>query len=219
MTQSIRILIAEDDPISSHRLCSVLSFLGHEVTVCPDGAEAWELFLAAPFPLVISDWKMPRLDGLELCRRVREHQNVSGDYAYVILVTGADEGLVEGMAAGADDFILKPVRPAELRARLQAGLRVLALESTLQARVEQLEQALAQVRRLEGLLPICSYCKSIRQETQEWTSIERFVAQRTEACFSHSICPSCYETEVVPELKELEQSLAMGPDTLPGPRS
>lgn len=199
--------------MSRRRLEATLEALGHEVFSCEDGVEAWEAFQGGgDFQLIITDWLMPRLSGIELCRKIREAQVGSSAYAYVILLTGHDQGLIEGMEAGADDFITKPFRPDELRVRIQAGLRVLALERALSTRVDELEQALARVRRLEGLLPICSYCKKIRHsegpqgEKQEWESVESYVTHRSEAKFSHSICPTCYDRELAPELGPLPEA-------------
>ncbi len=125
----MRILTVDDDPISLQLLGKALRAAGHEVEAASDGLQALEVLRRGECRLVITDWNMPRLDGLELCRRVRRH-DFSG-YVYVILLTSHDtrQKVVEGMTAGADDFISKPFHPAELLVRVRAGERVLALET------------------------------------------------------------------------------------------
>lgn len=127
----MRILIADDDPVSRRVLLGYLQKWGHDVVVASDGAEAWRLFEADDFPLVISDWMMPELDGPELIRRIRGVERP--EYTYTILLTGRaqKEDLVEGMDAGADDFVTKPFDRDELRVRLRAGERIVGLERKL----------------------------------------------------------------------------------------
>jgi phosphoserine phosphatase RsbU/P len=137
----MKILIAEDESVSRRLLERHLERWGHEVVAVSNGAEAWELFQAGEFPIVISDWMMPRMDGLELIRRIRARQH-SG-YVYAILLTSKSqkEDIVAGMEAGADDFLTKPFDRDELRVRLRAGQRVVELESALLASLQDLEQA------------------------------------------------------------------------------
>lgn len=134
----MKILIAEDDPVSRRLLESYLTRWGHEVAVTEDGAEAWRAFEAQHFPIVISDWVMPEVDGLELIRRVRSHPRPG--YVYTILLTAKSqkEDIVQGMESGADDFVTKPFDRDELRVRLRAGERILRLEEMLADRAEQL---------------------------------------------------------------------------------
>lgn len=200
--QPLRILVAEDEPVSGKRLELVLRGLGHDVTVARDGAAAWATFQAERFAMVITDWVMPQVDGLELVRRVRAAQEGPGDYTWVIMLTGREDGMVEGLEAGADDFVAKPFAVGELQARVKVGQRVLGIKAELAERVRALEATLEHVQRLEGLLPICSYCKNIRDKENAWHSVEEFVAQRSEASFSHSICPSCYQRHMAPLMAE-----------------
>jgi len=128
----MKILIADDDPVSSRLLDRLLVKWGYEVIAAHDGTEAWEVLQAENAPRVaLLDWIMPGIDGLEICRRVRAR---SGQlYVYIMLLTANDKvgNLVEGLEAGADDYLTKPFHPQELRARLRVGLRMLDLESRL----------------------------------------------------------------------------------------
>ena len=139
----MKLLIAEDDPVSRRLLQNYLQKWGHEVVATTNGAEAWQRFQAEPFPLVISDWNMPEMDGLELVKRIRAQPDRG--YSYIILVTDKSqkEDVVTGMDAGADDFITKPFDRDELHARLRAGERIVALERRLEEQNHALRTAQA----------------------------------------------------------------------------
>ncbi len=125
----MRILVVDDDPIAVEMLGKSLRAAGHDVETACDGIEALDTLRRVACRLVISDWNMPNMDGVELCRRIRAHATFG--YVYFILLTSHDspQKVVEGMTAGADDFISKPFHPAELLVRIRAGERVLALET------------------------------------------------------------------------------------------
>ena len=186
----MKILIAEDDRPSKLLLSVTLSKMGHDVVVADDGKDAWAKFEAEPASVVITDWMMPGMDGIELCRRIRARRRT--EYTYILILTSLSgkQSFLEGMDAGADDYITKPFDPDELKARLRVAARILGLEQ--------------EVSRLEGLLPICSYCKKIRDDEDRWNHIESFVASRSEASFTHSICPQCYEDVVETELNAVD---------------
>ncbi len=141
----MKILIVEDERVSALVLKKTLQKLGHEVTLAENGAQAWQKLLQDEFRLVISDWMMPEVDGLELCRRMR--QNQSEGYTYFILLTAKDarEDRLFGMAAGADDFLIKPMDEQELIARLQVANRILTMQEELRERSQELAQALSEM--------------------------------------------------------------------------
>lgn len=203
----MKILIADDDPVSRQVLVRALAQWGYELTVCCDGEDAWTaLQVEEPPPLAILDWMMPGLDGVDICRRVREQQRP--DPIYLIMLTARNEkqDLVAALRAGADDYITKPFDYDELRVRVQVGVRIVKLQQALAERVKELEHALSQVKLLQGLLPICSYCKKIRDDQNYWRQVEDYITSHSEAQFSHSICPECYETVVKPELEKMKQA-------------
>ena len=190
----MKILIAEDDPVSRRLLQAALSKWGYEVLVTTNGREAWELLQQPDAPsLFILDWLMPEMDGVEICREVRQIDALKS--AYIILLTsrGAKEDIVQGLEAGADDYVTKPFDHGELRARVQVGTRVIALQNALAQRVRELEEAIASVKTLQGLLPICCYCKKIRDDGNYWHRVESYIAGHANVRFSHGICPECSE--------------------------
>jgi len=192
----MKILIAEDDGISRVILTTKLKKCGYEVIVTEDGGKAWEAFHAGKPNLVITDLMMPGMDGLELCRKIRSE--VQENYVYIIILTAREgkKAYMDGIEAGADDFLRKPVDMDELTARLHVAARILPLRT--------------EVRQLEGLLPICSYCKKIRDQNDSWLPIEGYISTRTDAKFSHGACPSCIAKYVTPELEELKRRKIQG---------
>jgi DNA-binding response OmpR family regulator len=200
----MRILIAEDDLVSRKMLEATLTRWGYEVIITSDGQAAWEALQKQDAPgIAILDWMMPGLDGVDVCRRVRARE--SGDPVYILLLTakGNKADIVSGLEAGADDYIVKPFDREELRARLQAGIRIVTLQEALALRVRELQEALGRVRTLQGLLPICSYCKRVRNDGDYWQQVESYVSDHSDARFSHGICPDCYESVVRPQLANL----------------
>jgi phosphoserine phosphatase RsbU/P len=190
----MRILIAEDDPVSRRLLNVSLTGWGYEVHVTVDGRAACQALEAAdPPPLALLDWMLPEMDGLEICRRVRSTE--AGKAIYIILVTARarKEDVIVGLNGGADDYITKPFDREELRARIRAGARIVELQSSLAERMAELEESVARVHQLHGLLPMCAWCKKIRDDQNYWQDVECYVAAHSEARFTHGICPGCME--------------------------
>jgi DNA-binding response OmpR family regulator len=189
-----RILVAEDHLVSRHLLERNLQNWGFEVTTAQDGQAAAEILQGPDAPsIAVLDWMMPRLDGVEVCRRVR--QNQAAPYIYLLLLTAKSQKdeIAAGLEAGADDYVIKPFDPDELRARLKVGQRVVELERALEKRVKDLEAALNDVKKLKSLLPICMYCKSVRDDRDYWRQIDEYIYTETGTDFSHGICPACME--------------------------
>lgn len=199
----MNILIAEDDPISRRALEVTLRKWGHHIEVTSDGQAAFEALNREDAPkLAILDWMMPNMDGLTLCRALR--QNPAKRSTYIILLTarGEKKDIVAGLDSGADDYITKPFDRDELQARVNVGLRMVALQQSLADRVGELEIALKRVKQLQGLLPICCYCKCIRNDENYWQRVEEYIGEHSDARFSHGICPRCFETVVKAQLRE-----------------
>jgi DNA-binding response OmpR family regulator len=191
----MRILVAEDDSTARRAIEALLTDWGYRVTSVVNGTDAWEVFQGSDPPwLAILDWLMPGLDGLEICRRVRQTPRSESVYLILLTARSGREDIVAGLESGADDYIIKPADPDELRARVQTGRRIVELQARLAARVQELEEARSREKRLQGLLPICSYCKKIRSDQNYWQQVEEYLSDHADVLFSHGICPDCFET-------------------------
>lgn len=218
----MRILIAEDEPISRELLSRYVREWGHEVVVTRDGPEALQALWPDDGPrLAVLDWMMPGLEGTEVVRRLRaaEGERHVSLPIYFILLTAREStsDIVHAFAAGADDYIKKPFHKDELRARVDVGIRMHDLQVALGQRVRELEEALKRVHTLQGLLPICSYCKKIRDDQNYWTDVESYIATFSDAEFSHGVCPDCFAQHLQPRLDELRQAEAAKKDAAADP--
>jgi phosphoserine phosphatase RsbU/P len=202
----LRLLLADDDALYRRLLERTLAGWGYEVVAVSDGTAAWEALRAEGAPrLALLDWMMPGLDGPEVCRRARSLPGAEPPYLILLTSRESKEDIVAGLQSGANDYVTKPFDRAELEARLAVGRNVLGLQASLAARVRDLEQALAQVKQLQGLLPICSYCKKIRDDQNYWQQVELYIGRHTEAKFSHGICPDCWTRVLRPQLQQMGQ--------------
>lgn len=142
---------------------------------------------------------LPDGSGVELCRELKAAPEVP---RYVILVTvrAAPEDIETGLDAGADDYLVKPVSPIEVRARIRAGFRAVETQRQLADRLAQLESATKRVRSLESLLPLCMYCRRINS-AEIWQPVEDYLWERADVRVSHGCCPDCL-TRLTSELGE-----------------
>jgi DNA-binding response OmpR family regulator len=186
----MKVLLIENDPISRLYMEASLATLGLVSDVAESGDEARRILAVTPsIRLIVCDWMMSDQSGLELCRWVRARKM---DYVYFIIYTPHDaskENQDAAIEAGVDDFLQKPVNLRDLRIRLHVARRIL--------------DSAAHIRELQGLVPICSYCKSVREDEDYWQRIEQYVSARTGSEFTHSVCPSCYEQHIIPQLEAM----------------
>ncbi|RJP32558.1 MAG: DNA-binding response regulator [Candidatus Omnitrophota bacterium] len=186
------ILIAEDNSIFQMLLKSFLEKWGYEVETVGDGEEAFRRLTNPDAPqLVIMDWMMPKMKGVEVCQKLREIKTENPPYLILLTFKSEKENIVEGLKAGANDYITKPFDNKELLARIEVGKRVLELQRALIQRNRELQEAIDHVRTLQGILPICMYCKKIRDDKGYWNRLEFYIKQHSDADFSHCVCPEC----------------------------
>lgn len=173
----MRVLLAEDSPQAGNQLQFLIERAGHAVLHAASGKQALACHEADPFPVVIASLGFPDLDGFELCRQIRDR--VKSEYVYVILLVQAGDAFPFDQAedADADDVLVLPVNADVLRARLRVAERMLKLYEELDT--------------LRGLIPICAYCKKIRQEQGLWQQMEAYISSRSHVRFSHTVCPEC----------------------------
>ena len=200
----MKILIAEDDRSSRRLLEMTLQRREFEVVMTENGAQALEVLNSPDAPqLAILDWMMPKMDGVEVCREIRSQERDKFTYILFLTARGQKKDIITALESGADDYLIKPFDPQELRSRLQVGLRVLKPESALAGKVEELEQAIQHVKTLQGLLPICMYCKKIRDDSDSWHRLESYIERHPDALFTHSLCSDCRD-EHYPKKKRPE---------------
>jgi DNA-binding response OmpR family regulator len=193
----MQILIADDDPISRRLTHHALAACGVEVATAEGGQAAWEAIQArTQSTVLILDRMMPGVDGVDLCKAARLLPSYPP--LYILMVTSAAEtaDVTAGLDAGADDYVVKPFKPSELKARAQVGMRMVALQESMARRLAELEQALASVKQLRGLLPMCAYCKKIRVDDKYWQQLEGYLTDHSDAEFSHGICPECFPSVI-----------------------
>jgi sigma-B regulation protein RsbU (phosphoserine phosphatase) len=205
----MNILVAEDDSICRRLLESTLTKWGYRVITAKDGMDALHILQSGnPVPdLAILDVMMPGMNGFELCGEIRKSSDMNLIYIIILTALNTQKDIIEGLHAGADDYMTKPFYREELRARLQAGIRILELQHKLLNRMKDLEFAQSQIKQLQGLLPICSYCKRIRNDDNYWQQVETYISQYANVIFNHCICPECYRKFVEPEIQELARHL------------
>ena len=193
----MRILAVDDEVTSRELLVRVLKRLGHDVQVAQDGREALAAFAADPVPLVVTDWRMPDMDGLTLTRQLRSRQQPN--YVYVLLLSSVAgrQNWLEAMEAGVDDFLPKPLDESVMRARLRVAERMLRLFD--------------RNRTLARFIPICMYCKRARTDRDFWLDLDRYLAETGDAKLSHGVCPECNQKHVVPMIEALDDPGAPGP--------
>lgn len=185
----MKILVADDDTTFRLVLAGTLKKLGHEVVAVKDGLDAWNAHLKDYYSVIITDWKMPRLEGMVLTMMIRARPHPA--YTYVIMLTahGSKESYMDGIKAGADDFLIKPFDEDQLAARLMVAERIVGVRN--------------HVKQLERVIPICSYCKKARDENDQWVDMEHYVEAHAREKLSHTVCPICYQEHLKPELERL----------------
>jgi len=174
----LEVLVAEDDQASRETLQKAVRMLGHECRAARDGLDAWDMQQEHCADVILSDWRMPRMNGLELCRRTRAAEN-NGHYTYFIFLTGLDDRdhLLEGMAAGADDYHGKPIDLDELQARLTSAARVLSLYTTLEEKNRSLRRESQQsfrLARIDALTEVANRLRMNEDIQAIWSRAKRY---------------------------------------------
>lgn len=193
----MRILLAEDEVVARTLIARVLRDLGHEVTDVEDGEAAWRAYQVEPYKVILTDWLMPRCDGLELIQRIRGQEDKN--YTYILMLTansGEREQYLEAMHAGADDFLPKPLDRIDLEVRLGVANRIL--------------EANSHIHSLESALTICAYTKQVNIPEEGWQTIETFLRRHLGLSLSHGVEPGHYETVIRPQLEAMRRQSSSG---------
>lgn len=191
----MKLLIAEDEYTTRITVQVILEQWGYHVESVGDGVDAWKKLNKYSGPdIAILDWEMPGLDGLEVCRRVKELDRQNP--VYVILLTGRDarNDILKGFAAGADDYITKPFDENELRARVRVAERLVRIQAQLAQSNEELRMILNHVDVMNSTLPVCVQCHKIQNHEDSWMSLDQYVKAEEDNRFSFEICPHCQQS-------------------------
>jgi CheY-like chemotaxis protein len=201
MKNKIKILVTDDDPQVLLLTSSVLTRAGYEVLQATTGKECFETVYARHPDLVLLDVMLPDTQGGTVCRLIKADPGLRG--TLVILLSGvhvSSDYQAEGLNTGADGYMVKPISNKELVARVQAMERIKRAEDALREKEKQQEElilklqvALAEIKTLKGLIPICASCKKIRDDEGYWNHLETYISKHTDAVFTHGICPDCAE--------------------------
>ena len=184
----MRILVADDDPTLRLIVKGGLRAGGHEVVAVESGAQAWEMLRKEHFPVVVTDWMMPGIDGLQLTALIRKTPREA--YTYVVMLTGKSkrEDFLKAIQAGVDAFLPKPLDGIMLEAQVNIAARILGLQ--------------AHAKKLESMMTVCAHCKRVRDHGN-WVGLDQYVSEHLQVKQSHGYCPTCFEEKVVPEMREL----------------
>ncbi len=190
------ILIVDDHLANLKVLFAFLKDEGFDIRILESGAQAVELLSHTLPDLILLDVMMPDMDGFTLCRRIKSAPRTEN--IPIIFLTALDDvkDKIAGFEAGGADYVTKPFQQIELLARINTHL-------TLRKREMELKQALAEVKKLSGILPLCSYCKKIRNDKEQWEEVDVYIYSHSEADISHSICPECMKEHYPKEYKEI----------------
>lgn len=206
-SQARSILYIEDEPVQAHLVQKVLTEAGHRVDIAANGAAGLEVLGSHAYNLVLLDYHLPGESGLDVMLRIAEIRPGTA----IIMLTGAgDESVaVEAMKRGALDYLVKDMEGGFLKLIPSVVARAFREQELMDSKrkweaqretlILELQEALAQVKKLGGLLPICAQCKKIRDDKGYWNQVEVYVRDHSEAEFSHSLCPDCIET-LYPEI-------------------
>ncbi|MDZ7666740.1 MAG: response regulator [Desulfotignum sp.] len=192
MTQQIKILIVDDDPDVLFATTRLVKKAGYLVMEASTGEAALKSAREQKPDIILLDVVLPDITGTEVCRQIKADSRTGG--GYVILTSGMKTGSnqqADGLDAGADGYIARPVSNRELIARIDAMVRILTVERERDQVIEELRQALAKIKQLSRLLPICMYCKKIRDDKGYWSELQAYIQENTDTEFSHGICREC----------------------------
>ena len=195
------ILIVDDTSKNIELLGTILDREGYDISAAMTGGQALATLHEIEPDLILLDVMMPDMDGYEICRRIKS--DISRKDIPVIFLTAKTEteDIVTGFTAGGVDYILKPFHPEVLTARVRTHVELYRGKKEREKLLSELEHALGMVKQLSGILPICSFCKKIRNDEGYWSQVEEYIKNHSEADFSHSICPECLKKHY-PEMAE-----------------
>lgn len=212
LSKQFKVLVVDDYAGNVFLSSTLLKTAGYEVLEATTGKECLDAVHSHHPDLILLDVMLPDMSGIEICRQIKSDKNMKD--IFVILASGiqvSSEHQAEGLDIGADGYITRPISNKEFLARIQAGERIKRAEDALrkkereqQALISQLREALAEIKTLKGCIPICAWCRKIRDDEGSWDQLEAYISKHTDASFSHGLCPDCFEKSRA-EMKKLQE--------------
>lgn len=191
------ILLVDDHPANLKVLLSLFNQHDFAVRIAESGDRALKILDNFSPDIILLDVMMPGMNGFETCIQIKDNQAISDIPVVFMTALCSVEDKIAGFEAGGVDYITKPFRKEEVLVRINTHV-------ALRRQKRELEEALAEVRKLSGFLPICSFCKKIRDDKGYWQQVERYISEHSEAVFSHGMCPECMEEHYGEFLQEIE---------------
>ena len=193
-----RILVTDDSLVARTACSNQLKEAGYQVLFAQNGLEAVEAMAKETVDLVLMDVVMPEMNGVEACRKIKALESAKDTPIIMVTSVGDMKTLQSAFDAGAVDYVTKPIEPIELMARIRSALRLKEemdarkkREAELTRKNQELESALSEIKTLRGFIPICAWCKKIRNIEGYWEQMEHYIEGHSQATFSHSICKDC----------------------------
>jgi DNA-binding response OmpR family regulator len=213
MSEIAKVLVTDDDPQILDLTATILRRAGYDTLEASTGKKCLEAVKAHHPDIVLLDVMLPDTTGTELCRQIKADESLRD--IFVILMSGvqvSSDYQADALNVGADGYIIKPISNKELLARVQAMIRIKRAENALREKereqqelILKLQEALAEIKTLKGFIPICASCKKVRDDEGYWNQLEAYISKRTDAVFSHGLCPECAD-KYRAELEELSKN-------------
>lgn len=190
MSKMFKLLVADDEPIDLKVITSALKDK-YEVLSAHSGQEAIDLTKKHMPDMIVLDVLMPDLDGYEVCMTLKNDIRFADIPIVFVTAVNSKEGELRGLKLGGIDYICKPINFALLHMRIKNQLALKEQRDLIARQKEELEATLARIKQLEGIIPICMYCKNIRNDNEDWKRVEVYLSEHSNAQLSHGICPDC----------------------------
>jgi len=191
--RTANILIVDDEPINVMIANKILQKNGYNTLTAASGQAALDVISSELIDLILLDIMMPEMNGFEVCTKLQEDDNKKNIPVIFLTAVTDKESIIKGFEVGGKDYLTKPFNSSELLARVKAHADLKLSRDKQQHLIEELKTALSEIKTLSGLLPICSHCKKIRDDSGYWQGVEHYIAARSDTQFSHGICPDCME--------------------------
>ena len=193
ITNAGDVLIVDDVPENLTVLKQMLEEQNYRVRPAINGEIALRAVNSSPPEIILLDIRMPEMDGYEFCRRLKSVEKTRS--IPVIFISALDElnDKVKAFSLGAVDYIAKPLQEEEVIARVKTHLTIRRLQQSLEEKNNNLQKAMGEIKALQGIIPICAWCKKIRDDEGFWKQVEVYFTERSDVMFSHGVCPDCKE--------------------------